>query len=71
MGKPATVHAVAPVTEYIGNRSETRRSETSQYPQVKEINRDCPSSGERTGKSLNLSSVKSMRVAVRVLWGLL
>ncbi len=43
------------VTEYIGCRRYTGGIETSKYPEEKKINNDSLSSGERTGKSLNLS----------------
>ena len=39
--------------EFIVSGGETRGTETSQYPQGKEIERDSLSSGERKGKSLN------------------
>jgi hypothetical protein len=35
----------------------TPRTETSKYREEKKINNDSPSSGERTGNSLNLSGV--------------
>ena len=57
MGQPSAIHLAESVAEYIGGGGNTRRSETSQYPQGKEINRDCPSSGERTGKSPNSGGV--------------
>ena len=42
-------------------RELTRRTETSKYPEEKKITNDYPSSGERTGKSLNQCCVQ--------LWG--
>ena len=39
-------------------------------PPGKEINRDSPSSGERTGKSPNFTGVKPAGVAREVLWDL-
>ncbi len=41
----------------IPEREPTRRTETSKYPVEKKINNDSLSSGERNGKSLNLSGV--------------
>ena len=41
----------------VPEREPTRRTETSKYPVEKKINNDSLSSGERKGKSLNLSGV--------------
>ena len=41
----------------VARRKPTRRTETSKYPEEKKITNDSLSSGERTGKSLNLWSV--------------
>ena len=54
MGKPILGNARIHRSEYIWPMSDTRGSETSQYPLEKKINNDSLSSGERTGKSLNL-----------------
>ena len=43
-----------PQLNKIGWVEGTRGTETSYYPQEKKSTRDSPSSGERTGKSLNL-----------------
>ena len=53
MGEPGWGNAQSSLTEYIGQGTRTGGTETSQYLEGKEINRDSPSSGERTGKSLN------------------
>jgi hypothetical protein len=53
MGEPGWGNAHSPVTESIGHGARTEGTETSQYLEGKEINRDCLSSGERTGNSLN------------------
>ena len=53
MGEPGRGHARSFLTESIGQGTQTEGTETSQYLEGKEINRDCPSSGERTGNSLN------------------
>ena len=53
MGEPGRGNARSSVTEFIGHGTRTGGTETSQYLEGKEINRDCPSSGERTGNSLN------------------
>lgn len=45
---------------------ETRRSETSQYPQEKRTRVYSLSSGERNGKSLNLHCVRKIRIMIRV-----
>ncbi len=54
MGQPGmlkTYHS----SIYVGK--PTRRTETSKYPEEKKITNDSPSSGERTGKSPNLTGV--------------
>ena len=71
MGQPSASHVAEPRPQSNKDGEHTRRSETSQYPQTKEINRDCPSSGERTGNSPNADGVKPTRVAASTLWGLL
>jgi hypothetical protein len=53
MGEPGRSNVRSSLTEYIGQGTRTGGTETSQYLEGKEINRDCPSSGERTGNSLN------------------
>src|SRR5688500_20181656 len=53
MGEPGWGNAQSSLTEYIGQGTRTEGTETSQYLEGKEIKRDCPSSGERTGNSLN------------------
>src|SRR3989337_4228757 len=53
MGEPGRGNARSSVAEFIGHGTRTGGTETSQYLEGKEINRDCPSSGERTGNSLN------------------
>ena len=53
MGKPGWGNAQSSLTEFIGQGTRTEGTETSQYLEGKEIKRDCPSSGERTGNSLN------------------
>jgi hypothetical protein len=53
MGEPGWGNAQSSLTEFIGQGTRTGGTETSQYLEGKEINRDCPSSGERTGNSLN------------------
>ena len=53
MGEPGWGNAHSSVAEFIGHGTRTGGTETSQYLEGKEINRDCPSSGERTGNSLN------------------
>src|ERR671915_401063 len=55
MGEPGWGNAQSSLTEYIGQGTRTGGTETSQYLEGKEIKRDCPSSGERTGNSLNQS----------------
>ena len=52
MGEPGPGNAGSSVTESIGHGTRTEGTETSQYLEGKEINRDCPSSGERKGNSL-------------------
>ena len=53
MGEPGWGNAQSSVAESIGHGTRTEGTETSQYLEEKEIKRDCPSSGERTGNSLN------------------
>ena len=53
MGKPGWGNAQSSVTESIGGATRTEGTETSQYLEGKEIKRDCLSSGERKGNSLN------------------
>ena len=53
MGEPGWGNAQSSVTESIGDVTRTEGTETSQYLEGKESNRDSPSSGERTGHSLN------------------
>jgi hypothetical protein len=53
MGEPGWGNAQSSLTEYIGQGTRTEGTETSQYLEGKESNRDSPSSGERTGHSLN------------------
>jgi len=68
MGKPGRGNARSSVTEFIGYGTRTGGTETSQYLEGKEINRDCPSSGERTGNSLNQIRAIGSGVAGRS-WG--
>ena len=51
MGKPGWENPTHPIVSAIG--SETRGSETSQYPEEKKPKGNSLSSGERKGKSLN------------------
>ena len=53
MGEPGWGNAHSSVAEFIGHGTRTEGTETSQYLEGKESNRDSPSSGERTGSSLN------------------
>ena len=53
MGEPGWGNAQSSVTESIGGATRTEGTETSQYLEGKESKRDCLSSGERTGRSLN------------------
>jgi hypothetical protein len=53
MGEPGWGNAQSSLTEFIGQGTRTEGTETSQYLEGKESNRDSPSSGERTGHSLN------------------
>ena len=53
MGQPSPRHGGLLESEFIGLQGETEGSETSQVPQGKESKCDSPSSGERTGNSLN------------------
>ena len=75
MGEPGRSNVRSSGPEYIGIGTRTGGTETSQYLEGKEINRDCPSSGERTGKSLNqLDAIGCSRFPVGVMglfyWGL-
>ena len=65
MGEPGRGNARSSVTEFIGYGTRTGGTETSQYLEGKEINRDCPSSGERTGNSLNQTRAIGSGVAGR------
>jgi len=65
MGEPGWGNAHSSATESIGRGTRTGGTETSQYLEGKEIKRDCPSSGERTGKSLNRGRVIGLGVAGR------
>jgi hypothetical protein len=53
MGEPGWGNAHSSVAKFIGHGTRTGGTETSQYLEGKESNRDSPSSGERTGSSLN------------------
>src|SRR5438034_10444043 len=53
MGEPGWGNAHSSVTESIGHGTRSVWTETSQYLEGKESNRDSNSSGERTGSSLN------------------
>ena len=53
MGEPGRSNVRSSLTESIGQGTRTGGTETSQYLEGKESNRDCPSSGERKGTSLN------------------
>ena len=68
MGEPGWGNAHSSVTEFIGHGTRTEGTETSQYLEGKESNRDCPSSGERTGSSLNQVRAIGSGVAGRS-WG--
>src|ERR1041384_2928211 len=63
MGEPGRGHARSSITESIGGGTRTEGTETSQYLEGKEIKRDGPSSGERTGRSLNLERAIALGVA--------
>ena len=65
MGEPGWGNAQSSVTEFIGGVTRTEGTETSQYLEGKESNRDCPSSGERTGTSLNRTRAIGSGVAGR------
>ena len=52
-GKTPLALAKDPFAEFIGEGKRTDRTETSHVGLGKDINRDSPSSGERTGRSLN------------------
>jgi hypothetical protein len=68
MGEPGWGNAQSSVTEFIGHGTRTEGTETSQYLEGKESNRDCPSSGERTGNSLNQKRAIASGVVGRS-WG--
>ena len=53
MGEPGWGNAHSSVAEFIVHGTRTGGTETSQYLEGKESNRDSPSSGERKGSSLN------------------
>jgi hypothetical protein len=55
-GNPLGVISQYLVAESISYERRTRGTETSKYPKEKKSNRDVPSSGERTGHSLNRGS---------------
>jgi len=65
MGEPGWGNAQSSLTESIGQGTRTGGTETSQYLEGKEINRDCLSSGERTGNSLNQARAIGPGVAGR------
>jgi hypothetical protein len=65
MGEPGWGNAHSSVTEFIGHGTRTEGTETSQYLEGKEIKRDCLSSGERTGNSLNQTRAIGSGVAGR------
>src|SRR4051794_33154018 len=50
-----------PLSEFIRLGKRTYRTETSHVGIEKEINRDSPSSGERTGKSLNQKFLRGLQ----------
>src|ERR671924_1560176 len=68
MGEPGWGNAHSSATESIGRGTRTGGTETSQYLEGKDIKRDCPSSGERTGRSLNRMRAIASGVAGRS-WG--
>src|SRR5437773_9878115 len=47
MGEPGRSNVRSSLTEYIGQGTRNGGTETSQYLEAKEVNRDCPTSGER------------------------
>ena len=65
MGEPGWGNAHSSVTEYIGHGTRTEGTETSQYLEGKESKRDCLSSGERKGSSLNQRRAIASGVAGR------
>ena len=65
MGEPGRSNVRSSLTESIGQGTRTGGTETSQYLEGKESNRDSPSSGERTGSSLNQIRVIGFGVAGR------
>jgi hypothetical protein len=65
MGEPGRSNVRSSLTEFIGQGTRTEGTETSQYLEGKESNRDSPSSGERTGHSLNQTRAIESGVAGR------
>jgi hypothetical protein len=65
MGEPGWGNAQSSLAEFIGQGTRTEGTETSQYLEGKESNRDSPSSGERTGHSLNQTRAIESGVAGR------
>jgi hypothetical protein len=65
MGEPGWGNAHSSVTEFIGHGTRTEGTETSQYLEGKESKRDCLSSGERKGNSLNQRRAIASGVAGR------
>ena len=70
MGQPTVGDTAVSIAEYIGNGSETRGSETSQYPEEKKEKFDFQSSGERNGNSPNFLSVIACMRCSRDVMGL-
>ena len=64
MGEPGRSNPIilCPINK---QRKVSRRTETSKYPEEKKVNNDSLSSGERTGKSLNLISVSLQALLMR------
>ena len=58
------------MSQYIAHGRDTQGTEPSQYLEEKKSNRDSPSSGERTGKSLNHSHVRGVNRCVDGVAGL-
>ena len=67
-GETRQVEDLSSRTEYIGVERLTRRTETSQYPEEEKANSDSPSSGERTGRSLNRRGFGYVGVVGPALW---
>ena len=65
MGEPGWGNAQSSLTEFIGQGTRTEGTETSQYLEGKESNRDSPSSGERKGNSPNRIGASPSGVAGR------